>query len=363
MQVPGSSDWSVHGDRDDCDARSNWIYFGTEWFEMMLDLAVFLGKRAKMMRWFAVLGFAALVCAPTRAAGQGPVQIEAVPGAGASALDRGRRLVERGAFAEAEPVLREAAKADPHSADAAYLLAYTLLRLNKPKDSLAEYTAAAKLRTPDSKELKHVSDAYVLLNDLDDADRWMLRAVRMDDKDADAWYGLGRIRYTEQRFKDALQCFQKTLELAPRTVKAGDNLGLAYEGLNETGEAIQAFRTAIEWQQGAAHPSEQPLLNLGTVLVEQGDVDGALPLLEQAAKIAPGDAKICEQLGNAYTAKGRLGEAEKEFRSAVGTVPDSAAYHYLLARVLHREGKEAESKAEFARAAALNGTHSSKEPQ
>ena len=322
-----------------------------------------LRKRRDRKRWLAMLVLAGLSWRPLAGAVQEPIQIESLPPAEASPLERARGLVGREAFREAEPALREAIKADPKSADAAYLLAYTLLRLNKPKDALSEYTEAAKLRVPNSKELKHVSDAYVLLGDMDDADRWMLRAVRMDDKDADAWYGLGRIRYTEQRFKDALQCFQKTLQLAPRTVKAGDNLGLAYEGLNRTEEAIQAFRAAIEWQKGAAHPSEQPLLNLGTVLVEQGDADGALPLLEQAVKISPGDAKIREQLGNAYVAKDRLAEAEKEFRAAVETTPDSAAYHYLLARVLHREGKEVESKAEFTRSAELNGTHSSKDAQ
>jgi tetratricopeptide (TPR) repeat protein len=276
-------------------------------------------------------------------------------------LDRARGLVERGAFDEAEPVLREAVKGDPRSADAAYLLGYVLLRRNKPKESLEEYTRAATLRTPGSDDLKHVSDAYVLLNDFDDADRWMLRAVRMNEKDAEAWYGLGRIRYSEQRFKDALMCFQKTLALAPRSVKAGDNLGLAYEGLNRTPEAIRAFRAAIEWQKSAAHPSEQPLLNLGTVLVEQGQAEEALPMLQQAVGIAPKDAKIREQLGNAYAATGHLAEAQREFEAAVRLSPDTAAYHYLLARVLHREGLEAAAKAEFARSAALNGTHSTPE--
>ncbi len=282
-------------------------------------------------------------------------------GSGAFALTTARAQVERGAFGEAEATLRAAVRDDPKSADASYLLGYVLLRENKAKESLGEYTRAATLRRPDSEDLKHVSDAYVLLNDLDDADRWMLRAVRLNGKDADAWYGLGRIRYTEQRFKDALTCFQKALALAPRTVKAEDNLGLAYQALNQNAEALQAFRTAIEWQRDSPHPSEQPLLNLGTALVEQGDAEGALPLLEQAKGISAKDAKIREQLGNAYAAKGRLGEAEGEFRAASGLAPNNAAYHYLLARVLHREGKDAESKQEFERAAALNGTHSTKE--
>ena len=49
---------------------------------------------------------------------------------------------------------------------ARYLLAYALLRQNKPKDSL-KYTRAA-LQTPTAEQLREVGQDYVLLDDTTD---------------------------------------------------------------------------------------------------------------------------------------------------------------------------------------------------
>ncbi len=313
------------------------------------------------MRWGAccVLGVAGWM----GLAASGFGQVPAVAAAPAVSLERARALMAGGDFGAAEALLREETQREAGSAEAAYLYGLVLLRVNKPKESLAEYTRAASLRVPTAEELRHVAEDYVLLNDYSDADRWMLRAVQMNGKDADSWYGLGRIRYTEQRFQDAVDCFQKVLELSPRMVKAADNLGLAYVGLNRRDEAIAAFQRALEWQKEGSGStsgrlSEQPMLNLAIVYLEMERLDDALPLLRQAAGIAPKDPRIREQLGQALVQKGELAEAREEFQAAVTLDPEKASYHFLLGRVDHRLGLEVESKAEMARAAALNGTHS-----
>jgi len=293
-------------------------------------------------------------------AGLAQVAVSASP----TGLERAKTLVAGGDFVAAESLLSEETRRDAGSADAAYLYAFVLQRVKKPKESLAEYTRAAALRVPSAEDLRHVADDYAVLEDYPDADRWMLRSVQMDGKDADSWYGLGRIRYAEQRFQDAVDCFQKVLELAPRTVKAADNLGLALDALNRRDEAIAAFQQAVEWQKsdagrGLQRLSEQPLLNLGIVYLEMGRTDEALPLLREAVGVAPKDPRIREQLGQALMQKGELAGARVEFQEAVALDPGKASYHFLLGRVDHRLGFEAESKVEMGRAAALNGTHSS----
>jgi tetratricopeptide (TPR) repeat protein len=271
--------------------------------------------------------------------------------------------VEREDFKRAEAELRQILSADGKPVEAEYLLGYVLLRLNRPKDSLEAYTRAARLRTPRAEDLEHVADDYVLLNDFDDADRWMLRAVRMNDKDANLWYGLGRIRYSLQRFQDALGCFQKALALKPDSVggqvKAEDNLGLAYEGLNQREHAVAAYKRALALQTDVAHPSEQPMLNLAILYVEDANFDEALPLLSRAKEIAPADPRIHEQLGQLYLKTGRLEDARAELERSVGLAPERGSYHYLLGRVLQRLGQADRAKAEMDRAAELNGTHSS----
>jgi Flp pilus assembly protein TadD len=276
-----------------------------------------------------------------------------------SDLDEARHLVMTGEFKKAEPVLRAYLSKNETSAAGRYLLGYALLRLNKPKESLAEYTEAARLQKPSADDLKNVALAYVLLEDYEDAEKWMRRSIEMNDKDPDAWYGLGRILYTKQRFQAAANCFEWTLALDPKSVKAEDNLGLAYEGLNRTEDAIKAYRAALALESVSKESSsEQPMLNLATILIHHGRTDEALPLLVKAALISPRDPKIREQLGHLYLQQGRLEEAQHEFEEAVVLSPDSSAFHFLLGQVYRREGLSDKANTEFARAAELNGSHS-----
>jgi tetratricopeptide (TPR) repeat protein len=246
------------------------------------------------------------------------------------------------------------------SAAAHAMLAYALLRENKPTDSLKEYTRASSIEKPSATMLEHVGQDYVLLGDWDDADKWTLRAVQMNPADADAWYSLGRIRYSEQRFSDALSCFKKALELSPKSVKIENNLGLAYQAMNQMDPAVAAYRQAIEWQdQGPRDKlSEQPLLNLGIVLLHRGELTEAHALLTKASALAPEDPGIHEQLGHLYLQKADYVAAEEELQKACGLDPKSSSLHFLLGQAYRHLGKLEEAKAEFAVSARLSNTSS-----
>lgn len=281
----------------------------------------------------------------------------------ANSLAGAQQLMHDGKFAQAEAALRPLIAADPKAGEPHYLLAYALLREDKPADSLNEYTKAAALRPPIAADLRNVALDYVLLKDLTDADRWMSRSLAMDGHDAETWYAMGRLRYTQGRYADALTCFAKTVTLNPRSVKGENNLGLAYEGLNRNDDAVRAYRTAIAWQKDDPSPSEQPLLNLAILLLHRNQTQEAQQLLEQAAKIAPKEPRIHENLGQIYLHTDRVPDAVAEFTSAVVLAPENPRYHYLLGQAYRRSGDDSHAKQEFARSAALNGTHSTPERQ
>lgn len=274
---------------------------------------------------------------------------------GAGPLSEMQALLDEGKFREAEGALRVYLKGNDLSATAHEMLAYTLLREDKPADSLKEYTRAASIERPSATTLERVGQDYVLLGDWDDADKWTLRAVQMSPSDADAWYSLGRIRYSEQRFSDALSCFQKVLKLSPKSVKAENNLGLAYEAANQVDAAVAAYRQAIEWQDQGPHDqlSEQPLLNLGIILLHRENLAEAEPLLAKAAALAPKDPRIHEQLGHLHMQKADYGAAERELQEACELDPKSSSLHYLLGQAYRHLGKAQEAKAEFTMSARL----------
>jgi Flp pilus assembly protein TadD len=305
----------------------------------------------------AALACAALLCALQQIAPLTPVSPQT------GSLAAARQLVRDGQFARADAMLRPLIAADPQAAEPRYLLAYALLREDKPAESLKEYTSAAALRAPTAAELRSVALDYVLLKALPDADRWMSRALAMDANDAETWYAMGRLRYTQGRYGDALTCFEKTLALNPRSVKGENNLGLAYEALNRNDDAVRAYRNAIAWQKDDPAPSEQPLLNLAILLQHRNQLPEAQQLLEQAAKIAPKDPHIHENLGQVYLHTDRAADAVKEFADAVRLAPQNPRYHYLLGQAYRHAGDEGQAKQEFARSAALNGTHSTPDQQ
>lgn len=198
---------------------------------------------------------------------------------------------------------------------------------------------------------------YVLLNDYDDAEKWISASLKGDPRDGESWYTLGRIRQTNNRFGDAVDAFLKALEYMPRSVKVENNLGVAYEGLNQPDQAIRAYRQALAWQQDLPRPSEQPFINLGILLTDRNQPQEALPLLQRAEVLAPADPRVHSSLGRLYSRMQLYTQAQAELEKAVAGTPDDASLHFQLGQVYRKEGMTERSNAELARAAALDAGH------
>ena len=297
---------------------------------------------------------AALLGAPLARA-----QAVAAPSSG-NPLLQARTLAVAGKLNQSEALLREFLRTQPSSADAHFLLGYVLFREEKPRDSLAEFTAGARTRRPAADDFRIIASDYVMLHDYADAVRWFSEVAAEIPNDPRAWYLLGRAQYNNQSFKDAIASFRHALRLRPKYVEAENNMGLAWQGLNEPAQAKAAFAAAVEWQGN--HPSDaQPFLNLGVLLSQQNQVDQALRRLRIAASLAPDNPKIHEELGRAYEEAGSLQEAGQELEKAVGLAPNVSALHYELGRIYQREGLRDRAREQFALCAQLNGSHSSAE--
>jgi tetratricopeptide (TPR) repeat protein len=276
----------------------------------------------------------------------------------ADELTEAGRLIEGKKYDEAETTVRAYLKQDPGSAKGHFLLGLIYFFEVRPKESLAEYTSGAKFATPAAFDLKIVGLDYVLLDDYNDAEKWLRQSTTRNPSDAEAWYSLGRVEYTLNHFDNAAKAFHQSLDLKPDSVKAEDNLGLTLAALNRPADAIDAWRKAIAMQSSAQHPSEQPLLNLGTTLIDQNEAQEAGSLLEQAATIAPENPKIQEQLGRAYLQLNQLDLAARHLERAVSLSPGDGKLHFQLGQVYRKLGLAEKAKVEFARTEALNGAKS-----
>jgi Tfp pilus assembly protein PilF len=277
----------------------------------------------------------------------------AAPGTTDALLYQAKCFVHLEDFAGAERAVRNYLSAHRDSADATYLLGFVLHRENRPAESLAAYTTGAALVSPTADDLKIVGLDYVLLDDYPDAIKWLEKAVEIDARNKDAWYYLGRAYYTKFRLPEARKAFLNLLALDPRNVKAENNLGLIFETEGQTAAAIDAYRRAIAWQADNLRPSEQPYVNLGNLLMEQGPIEEALDPLKKAVEVAPGNAYCRLKLGMYYRKTGQLENAQLELEKATHFDPNNAADHYQLGRVYKELHFLDRAKVEFDRAAEL----------
>jgi tetratricopeptide (TPR) repeat protein len=195
--------------------------------------------------------------------------------------------------------------------------------------------------------LKIVALDYVLLADFEDAAHYLELALGMDPANLEARYHLGRVRYQQNRFDLAIEAFQEVLRRDPANVKAQDNLGLSLDAENKTDQAIAAYRKAIELDAAATVHSEQPYLNLGILFARSNQPDQAIPLLKQAAAIAPKEGKVHYELAKAYFGSNRLLDAQREAEQAVNLDAGDRPSHYLLGRIYQRAGKAELAAQEF----------------
>lgn len=278
------------------------------------------------------------------------------PGKSDALLMEGKSLADAGQYVQAESVLRSYASGHPDSPDTLYMLGFVLNREDKPADSLNAYTQAARLARPQSDDLKVVALDYVLLNDYDDAIRWMKQAVAFDPKNEQAWYGLGRCLYSQSEFGEAQQAFERALALDPRDVKAEANLGLAYEMANQPEKAEGAYKVAVSLADADGKTDEWPYLDYASFLLEHDRPMEAMPLLQRAVTLAPQCAECHGKLGRAMAETGQAKQGVEELRKAVTLSPQDPKLHYDLGRAYRAAGDVDEARAELALSAKLYGS-------
>ena len=274
---------------------------------------------------------------------------------GTSALLRkAAQSLQANRLVEAETSARAYLAKEPASWEGHFLLGSILFRQGHAAESLAEFTEGARSHEPEAKDLKIVALDYVLLNNYPDADKWLTMSLTWNPNDADAWYYLGRTKYSENRFAEAIAAFDRCLQLENRHVKAKANLGLSLAGLGRVAEAQAAYREAIAWQSHSKVKIAEPYIDLGDLLLNQNQPDEAVSMLKQAQAIAPEDPRVPELLGKALWRQNKFEDARTQLEEAVRLLPGSAADHYLLGQVYRKLGLAEKAKSELELAAALS---------
>ncbi|HKV37741.1 MAG TPA: hypothetical protein VJX67_00905, partial [Blastocatellia bacterium] len=151
-----------------------------------------------------------------------------------------------------------------------------------------------------------------------------------------------------QFYDDAEQALAR-LETSP-TAAVENTFGLVYQGGLDDYRAERAYKRAIELDPHWAAPH----YNLA-LLYNSQKKDGALPELEEAAKLAPSNSAILEMLGDQYFSNSKWAEAEGAYRKAISTGDKSDRLHTKLGHALYSQGLRDQADKEYKIARELAG--------
>jgi tetratricopeptide (TPR) repeat protein len=244
----------------------------------------------------------------------------------------------------AERLLVERIDAAPNSPDLLKLLGGVFLADRKPLNAAIAIKKAEALGPIDNATRYTLVLAYVAMKRGDWARPELERLVAADSSNVLYEYWLGRLDYDEGQYSAAARRFESVVKRDEKFMRAYDNLGLCYEALNQPDLAIAPYRQAIALNQASPTPSPWPLLNLGTLLRQRGELSEAEVLLRQAVKFDPSLAKAHYQLGALLEQLNRIDEAAAALSQAAASDPTYADPHYALARIYRRQGRLDEAK-------------------
>lgn len=138
-----------------------------------------------------------------------------------------------------------------------------------------------------------------------------------------------------EMLEQAVENYQRVIQLAPNWVEAHINLGVALYQMGRADEARSAFRAAVQIDptNGISR------YNLGCVLEEQGEIDEAINHLRCAARIMPAHADVHFNLALAYDKRGERGLAHEQWMLYLRYAPNGPWAEQARARLRQSSGR------------------------
>lgn len=126
------------------------------------------------------------------------------------------------------------------------------------------------------------------------------------------------------------------------------NLGNVLRQMGDRDGALARYRAALHLNPGY----ELARLNLAALLAEGGQVDEAVSLLREGLTLDPEAIDLRESLAGLLDRRGNVDEALAEYRRVLAAEPERARARNNLAYLLERKGRLDEALAEYRRAVA-----------
>jgi tetratricopeptide (TPR) repeat protein len=267
-----------------------------------------------------------------------------------------------------------------------YLLAKLNQREGRIEDAIKQFTEARKLRPEYVAVLVNLGHIYLQLDRREDAKASYQQALKLDESAA-AEYGLGQLELSSKNYSEAAKYFEKALSLTPEANRIHYSLAMAYRGLGDAekakahlarqgpvgarvadplvdglqelirGERVHLIRgklaadsrrfaeAASEFRKAiVANPESVPAhVNLGAVLTQTGDLEGAIEQFEAALRIDPKNTNAHYNLAVLLANDNKHEPAILHLQSVLSVYPNDLGAGFLFVQELAELGRCSEA--------------------
>lgn len=274
-----------------------------------------------------------------------------------SRVARAGLYVDLGRYADAASDVEVLGRNSPREPRAAYLRALLAERENKPEESRKALQEVTGLLDPVPMDFIRYRPQTLMLNGLahfglnePGKAKGYLEAFQRVQSNTPVSKLLAQIYLSESRADRAIEVLEAYLKAQPADGQAMILLGSALMAKGHDARAVSYMKQALQ-----ARDAPEFRTVLGLSLIRSGQSLSAIPELEAALKMNPGQPQAATALIGLYLRTGQIKKAVALAESLVKQQPTNAEYFNMLGVVRRQAGNQVEAKNAFERAIKLDG--------
>ena len=253
-----------------------------------------------------------------------------------SALVKAMGHLKAGRLARAETLVRQALRNTPDHPDGLHMLGLIAYRRGAFEDAAGHIARAIAESGGTSAHHANLGLALRALGRNDEALESYEKAIELDPVNATALNDMGNLLADLGRAGDAVHSYLGAIEADPSSALAYHNLGVALKGLGRLREAAESHLRAIDIRPRYADAMD----GLGAALSEQGDMAAARDAFEGAIEAEPGHAGALANLASLFEETNRLAEAAATAERCLAIDADHPLANLVAAKCERRLGSK-----------------------
>jgi tetratricopeptide (TPR) repeat protein len=173
--------------------------------------------------------------------------------------------------------------------------------------------------------------------------KYAWKAAEIETKYRDAYDLIGNIFFKLQDFESSLQAYQQVIKMDTKDALAYYNIGLVYKAMKNVDMAEQNFKEAIKRDKGAKKPE-----------VKKGTTSEDLAY-SMTVRATPVTFDSHKSLGEIYFGKKMLSESLEEYKQAIEWVPNDPESYFWIGKLSYELGNRRDALSNLERCVYLGG--------